>query len=96
MDKSTKNNPDGLNNPDLNFDDDTSIPEEDKEDEKIRQINPQIKLDQFSIKPEDIIEDSEPSVLRMITMNQCLEEANKLLIPNQLFADIWYEGEVCI
>jgi len=68
----------------------------DNENEEINKINPQINLNQFSKKPEDIVKDSKPSVLRMITMNQYLEEANKLSIPDQLFGNFWYEGEVCI
>ena len=60
------------------------------------QLNPDINNDPYFSNPEDLVEDAISPVLSITPMNQYIEEVKNLSIPNQLFGNFWYEGEVCI
>ncbi len=57
---------------------------------------PDHKLNDFVKNPEEITEKEATPVLTIKPMNDYIQDAKKKPIPNQLFGELWFEGEVCM
>ncbi len=75
---------------------DRAISKFDLRHEQTNQIPIDSEFKEFVKDPEEVLKQEAPSVFTAKTMNECIEDAKKTPIPNKLFGDLWFEGEVCL